>query len=56
MRSLVGMYLTLFCIVYLETSNGLMLADGGLMLPNRLLIMLGVEHTMLNIGVNLCLC
>ena len=55
MRSLVGMFLSLFCAVDLETSNGLMPATGGLMMLNRLLIVPGVEHSMLNIGVNLCL-
>ena len=47
MSSLVGMFLPLFCVVYLETSNGLLL--------NRLLIVPGVERSMLLIGVNLCL-
>ena len=55
MSSLVGMFLPLFCIVDLETRNGLMPATGELMLINRLLIVPGVEHTMLNIDVNLCL-
>ena len=54
MRSLVGMFLPLFCIVDLETSNSLMPAAVQLML-NRLLILPGVEHAMQNIGVNLCL-
>ena len=40
MRSLVGMFLPLFCIVDLETSNGLMPAAGELMILNRLLIVL----------------
>ena len=54
-RSLIGMFQQLFCIVDLETSNGLMKAAGELMMLNRLLIMPGVEHTILNIVVNLCL-
>ena len=49
------MLLPLFCIVDLETSNGMMPAAGELKMLNRLLIVPGVEHTMLNIGVNLCL-
>ena len=55
MRSLVGMFLPLFCVVDLETSNGLMPAAGELMMLNRVLIVPGVEHAMRNIGVNLCL-
>ena len=55
MRSLVGVFLPLFCVVDLETSNGLMPAAGELMMLNRLLIVPGVEHAMQNIGVNLCL-
>ena len=55
MRSFVGMFLPLFCVVYLETSNGLMLAAVELMMLNSLLIVPGVEHAMRNIGVNLCL-
>ena len=47
--------LLMFCVVDLETSNGLMPASGELMLLNRMLIMPGVEHAMRNIGVNLCL-
>ena len=51
MRSLVGMFLPLFCVVDLETSNGLMPAAGELMMLNRQLIVAGVvEHAMLNIG------
>ena len=49
------MFLPLFRVVHLETSNGLMPADGELMMLKRLLIVLGVEHSMLNIGVNVCL-
>ena len=37
MRSLVGLFLPLFCIVDLGMSNG--------MIPSRLLIMPGVEHS-----------
>ena len=55
MRSLVGMFLPLFSVVYLETSNGLMPAARELVILNRLLIVRGVEHATLNIGVNLCL-
>ena len=55
MRSLVGMFLPLFCAVDLETSNGLMPAAGELMMQNGLLITPGVEHQMRNIVVNLCL-
>ena len=42
------MLLPLFCVVDLETRNGLMPAAGEL-------IVSGVEHAMLNNGVNLCL-
>ena len=52
MRSLVGMFLPLFCIADLETSNGLMPAAEELVTLNRLLIVPGVEHAMRNIGVN----
>ena len=54
MRSLVGMFLPLFC-ADLETSNGLMPAAGELMILNRLLIVPGVQHAIQNIRVNLCL-
>ena len=54
MRLLVGMFLSLFCVVDMETSNGLMIAAGELMMLNRLLIVPGVEHAMLNIRVNMC--
>ena len=54
-RSLVGMLLPLFCVVDLERSNGLMPAARELTMLNRLLIVPGVAHAMLNIGVNLCL-
>ena len=37
-RSLVGLFLQLFCLVDLETSNGLMPAAGELMMISRLLI------------------
>ena len=50
MRSLVGMFLPLFCVVDLETSNGLMPAAGELMMLNRLLINPGVQHAIRNIG------
>ena len=49
----IGMFLPLFCVVGLETSNGLMPAAGELMKTNRLLIVPGVAHTMRNIRVNL---
>ena len=42
MRSLVGMFLPLCCVVDLETSNALILADGELIMLNRLLIVPGV--------------
>ena len=42
MRSLVGMSLSLFCVVDLETSNCLMPAAGELAMLNKLLIMSGV--------------
>ena len=44
MGSLVGLFLPLFCVVDLETSNGLMPAARELMMLSRLLIMPGVEH------------
>ena len=47
------MFLPPFCVVDLETSNGLMPVSGELMMLNRLFIVPGVEHAMLNIGVNL---
>ena len=54
-RSFVGMFLPLFCVIDLETSNGLMPAAGEHMMLNSLLIVPGVEHAMLNIWVKLCL-
>ena len=51
MRLLLGLFLPLFCIVDLETSNGLMLAAGEVMMLSRLLIMAGVVQI---IVVNLC--
>ena len=53
MKSLVGMFLPLFCVLDLERSNGLMPAARELMMLSRLLIVSGVENAMLNIGVNL---
>ena len=47
--------LLVFCVVDLETSNDLMPAAGELMTLSRLLIMPGVEHAGLIIGVDLCL-
>ena len=44
---------TLFSVIDLQTSNGLMPAAGELMMLTRLLIVPGVEDEMLNIGVNL---
>ena len=55
-RSLVGMFLPLFCIVDVKTSNGLMPAARELISLNRLLIVPGVEHAMQLIGVNPCAC
>ena len=52
--SLVGMFLPLFCVVDLETSNSLIPAAGELMMLNCMLIVSGVEHAMLNIRANLC--
>ena len=54
MRSLVGMFLPLFCVVDLGTSNGLMPSDRELMMLSRLLIVPGMEHALQIIGVNLC--
>ena len=51
----IGMFLPLFCVADLETSNGLMLAAREFMMLNRLLFGPGVEYSMLNIGVNLIL-
>ena len=46
--------LPLFCVVDLETCNGLMPAVGVLMMLSRLLIVPGVEHAVQTIEVNLC--
>ena len=54
MRSLVGLFLSLFCVVDLETRNGLMPAAEELMMLSRLLIAPGVQHAVLIFGVNLC--
>ena len=43
-RSLVGLFLPLFCVVDLEMSNGLMPAVRELMMLSRLLIVPGEEH------------
>ena len=43
-RSLVGLSLPLFCVVDLETSNGLMPAAGELMMLSRVFIMPGWCH------------
>ena len=53
-RSLVGLFPSLFCIVDLETSNGLIPAVGELLMLSRLLIMTGTEHAVQIIGLNLC--
>ena len=55
MRSLVGLFLKLFCVVDLETSNGLMPTAGELMMLSRLLIMPGVEHSVQISSIDLCL-
>ena len=55
MGSLVGLFLPLFSVIDLETSNVLMPAVGELMMINRLLIMPGAEHAVQIIGVDLCL-
>ena len=54
MRLFVGMFLSLFCVVDLETSIGLVPAVGKLMMLSRLLIVPGIEHSILNISINLC--
>ena len=51
----IGRYVCTTLLRKLETSNGFMPAAGELMMLHRLLIVPGVEHVMLNIGVNLCL-
>ena len=53
-RSLVGLFLPLFCVVSPEISNDLMPAAGELMMLSRLLVVPGVEHAVQIIGVNLC--
>ena len=54
MRSLVGLFLPLFYVVVMETSNGLMPTAGELMMRSRLFIVPGVEHAVQIIWVNLC--
>ena len=54
-RSLVGLFLPLFCVLNLKTSNGLMQAAGELMMLSRLPIMLGVEHAVPILG-SICAC
>ena len=54
MRSLVGLFLPPFCVVDLETSNGLMPAARELMMLIMLLNVHGVDHAVQIIGVNLC--
>ena len=46
---------TLFCVVDLDTSNGLKPAARELVMINRLLIVPGKEHAMQIIYVDLCL-
>ena len=53
--SFVGLLLTLFRIVDLETINGLMPATREIMMLSRLLIVPGAEHEVQIIGVDLCL-
>ena len=55
MRSLVSLFLQLFCVVDLETSNGLMPAAGELTMPSGLPIIPSVEHAVQIIVVDLCL-
>ena len=55
MRSLVGLFLPLFYVVDLETSNGLMPASGERMMLSRLLWVPGVELAVQIIRVYLCL-
>ena len=43
MRSFVPMFLPLFCVIDLETSNGFMRATDELMMLNRLLMVPGVK-------------
>ena len=50
MRSLVGMFLPLFFLVDLDTSNGLMPAARESMILNRLHFVPGVEHAMRKLG------
>ena len=54
-RSLVDLFLPLFCVLDLEKSNGLMPAAGELMMLSRLLIKHDVEHAVQIIGFDLCL-
>ena len=55
MRSLVGMFISLFYVVDLETRNGLLPAVEELTMLHRLLIVPGIEHAMPNIRVDFCL-
>ena len=43
-RSLVGLFLPLFCVVDMEKNNGVMMAAGELTMLSRLLIVPGGEH------------
>ena len=54
-RSLVGKFLPLISVGEMERSNGLMAAALELLMLNRLLIVPGVEISMLIIWVYLCL-
>ena len=53
-RSLVNLFLPLFCILDLD-SNGLIPAAREIMMLSRLLTMPGVEHAVQIIGVYSCL-
>ena len=55
LKLLAVMFLALFSVIDLETSNGLMPAARELIMLNRLLVVPGVEHAMLMISVNLSL-
>ena len=49
------MFLPVFCVVDIKTSNSLIPAVGEFMMLNRLLTVPDIEHAMVNIGINLCL-
>ena len=54
-RSLVGLFLQRFCVVNLETRDGLIPAAGHHTMLSKLLIVPGAEHSVQSIVVNLCL-